>query len=96
MSVITISHQYGSHGKAVAEQLALTVENLRLFDDTKRRAMREELTRQITDKMHAAPDIDTIVQTGLTELAQALGVSRTYVKLDVPHLAGGEQVASQE
>jgi transcriptional regulator with GAF, ATPase, and Fis domain len=67
--------------EAVSEQLALTIENLRLFDDTQRRATREQLTRQITDKMHAAPDVDAIVETGLTELAKVLNVSRTYVKL---------------
>jgi PAS domain S-box-containing protein len=67
--------------EAVSEQLALTVENLRLFDDTQRRASREQLTRRITDKMHAAPDVDTIIQAGISELAKALGVSRTYVKL---------------
>jgi transcriptional regulator with GAF, ATPase, and Fis domain len=70
--------------ETVSEQLALTVETLRLFDDTQRRASREELTRQITDKMHAASDVDSIIETGLTELAQALGVSRTYVKLSSP------------
>jgi len=67
--------------EAVSEQLALTVENLRLFDDTQRRATREQLTRQITDKIHMASDVDTIIQTGLTELAKVLGASRTYVKL---------------
>ncbi len=70
--------------EAVSEQLALTVENLRLFDDTQRRATREQLTRQITDKLHTAPDVDSIIQTGLTELAKSLGVSRTYVKLSSP------------
>ena len=64
----------------VSEQLALTVENLRLFEDTQKRATREQLTRQITEKMRNAPDVDSIVETGLTELAKALGVARTYVK----------------
>lgn len=67
--------------QAVSEQLAQTVENLRLFENTRQRATREQLTRQITDKMRAAPDVDTIIETGLTELARALGVARTYVKL---------------
>jgi PAS domain S-box-containing protein len=64
----------------VSEQLALTVENLRLFEDTQKRATREQLARQITEKMRNAPDVDSIVETGLTELAKALGVARTYVK----------------
>lgn len=67
--------------EAVTEQLALTVENLRLFDNTQKRATREQLTRRITDKMRSAPDAETIIQTGLSELAKALGVSRTYIKL---------------
>ena len=67
--------------ETVSEQLTQTIENLRLFDDTQKQAGREQLTRHITDKMRAAPDVDSIIKTGLTELAQALGVSRTYVKL---------------
>lgn len=67
--------------ETVTEQLALTIENLRLFDNTQQRAMREQLTRQIADKMHTSPDVETIIEIGLSELAKALGVSRTYVKL---------------
>lgn len=66
---------------AVSEQLAQTVENLRLFENTQQRASREQLTREITDKMRAAPDVESIIKTGLEELNKALGVSRTYVKL---------------
>jgi GAF domain-containing protein len=67
--------------ETISEQLAQTLENLRLFEDTQKQATREQLTRQITDKLRAAPDIDTIIQTGLTELAKALNASRAYVKL---------------
>lgn len=67
--------------ETVSEQLALTVENLRLFDDTQKQATREQLARQITDKLRAAPDVDSIIETGLAELGKALGVSRTYLKL---------------
>jgi len=54
---------------------------LRLFEDTQQRATREQLTRQITDKMRAAPDIDSIIESGLSALAGALNVPRAYVKL---------------
>ncbi len=67
--------------RAVSEQLALTVENLRLFDDTRQRATREQLTRQITEKMRAAPSVDSIIESGLSALAEALKVPRAYVKL---------------
>jgi GAF domain-containing protein/HAMP domain-containing protein len=68
--------------EAVVDALAQTAENLRLFDETRQRASREQLTRQITDKVRAAPDVSTIIETGLFELAQALQVSRAYVKLN--------------
>ncbi|OQY30472.1 MAG: hypothetical protein B6I38_07420, partial [Anaerolineaceae bacterium 4572_5.1] len=66
---------------AISEQLALTMENLRLFEDTQQQATREQLTRQITDKMRAAPDIDSIIESGLSALAGALNAPRAYVKL---------------
>lgn len=67
--------------EAVSEQLALTIENLRLFSATQQQAVREQLARQITDKMRSAADVDSIIQTGLNELAKALGVARAYVRL---------------
>jgi PAS domain S-box-containing protein len=82
--------------ETVSEQLALTIENLRLFDDTQKRATREQLTRQITDRMRAAPDVDSIIQTGLAELAKALNVSRAYVKLTTQPEAEPSQPTSNE
>ncbi len=67
--------------ETVSEQLGLTIETLRLFGDTQQRATREQVTREITDKMRAAPDMDSIIETGLSELTKALGASRSYVKL---------------
>jgi PAS domain S-box-containing protein len=79
--------------EAVSEQLALTLENLRLFDNTQQRASREQLARRITDKMRQAPDVETIIETGITELARVLGASRTYVKLSAPLKSSAEETA---
>jgi GAF domain-containing protein/HAMP domain-containing protein len=83
---------------AVSQQLAQKAENLRLFDQTQRRASREQLTREITDRMRAAPDVETILQTGLSELARVLGVSRTYVKLssDLNQLADDQKAGVKD
>jgi len=78
--------------EAISEQLAQTVENLRLFEDTQQRASREQLTRQIADKMRALPDVDSIIQTGAQELARVLGGSHTVVELN---LETDEDVSSQ-
>jgi GAF domain-containing protein len=69
--------------ETVAQQLALTVENLRLFEDTQQQATREQLTRQITDKMRSAPDAESIIQVGVQELAKVFQSSHLVVELDM-------------
>ncbi|OQY45455.1 MAG: hypothetical protein B6242_10305 [Anaerolineaceae bacterium 4572_78] len=67
--------------ETVTKQLAQKVENLRLFEQTQQRAAREQLAREIADRMHDTPDVGAIIQTSLTELAKALKVSQIYVTL---------------
>jgi GAF domain-containing protein len=69
--------------ESIGEQFGLAAENIRLLDETQRRAARERLTRDITDKMRRAASIDDIVQTAVDELFGALGTSRTFVRLGV-------------
>jgi PAS domain S-box-containing protein len=69
--------------EGVGEQFALAAENIRLLDETQRRAARERLTRDITDKMRRAASVDDIVQTAVDELFGALKTSRTFVRLGV-------------
>ena len=69
--------------QAVAEQLALSLESARLFEQTKSRAHRESLTRQITDRIRDAVNIDVMLQTAIQELGRALGAPRVYVRLGV-------------
>jgi PAS domain S-box-containing protein len=83
--------------EGVSEQFALAAENIRLLDETQRRAARERLTRDITDKMRRAASIDDIVQTAVDELFGALRTSRTFVRLGVtpPQDDGGDEEESQ-
>jgi GAF domain-containing protein/HAMP domain-containing protein len=67
--------------EAVAEQLALALESARLFEQTQARARREALTRQITERIRDAMDVDAMLQTAVRELGQALGAPRVYVRL---------------
>ncbi len=67
--------------QAAAEQIALTLENMRLFEEARRRARREQMIREITAKMRGSTDLDTILQTTVQELAKVLGTSRTFVQL---------------
>jgi GAF domain-containing protein len=84
--------------EGVSEQFALAAENIRLLDETQRRAARERLTRDITDKMRRAASIEDIVQTAVDELFGALGTSRAFVRLGVtpsPQDDGGDKEEAQ-
>jgi GAF domain-containing protein len=59
--------------EAVAERMAQTAENLRLLDETQRRAQREQALREITARVRGSTDPDTIVRTALRELGTTLG-----------------------
>jgi GAF domain-containing protein len=65
--------------KAVAERVALAVENARLFEETTRRAERERLVSDITGKIRSVHDPQTMIQTAMEELRNALGASRVEV-----------------
>ncbi len=81
-----------SMAETVAEQVALSVENLRLMDDTQKRAAREQITREITDRVRRAVDIDMLLQTAVSEATAALGASGAFVQLSaLPETAGDDE-----
>jgi GAF domain-containing protein len=82
--------------RAVVEQASLALENARLYQDTQQRAIRERLTREITEKMRRATSVESIVQTAVDELSRALGASRTFVQLGgAPPGSGDTEEGSQ-
>jgi GAF domain-containing protein len=65
--------------KAVADRVALSAENARLFEETTRRAERERLVSDITGRIRNVNDPQTMIQTAVEELRKALGASRVEV-----------------
>ena len=65
--------------KAVAERVALSAENARLFEETSTRAERERLVSDITTKIRTTNDPQEMIQTALSELKQALGVTHVEI-----------------
>jgi GAF domain-containing protein len=65
--------------KAVAERVALSAENARLFEETTRRAERERLVSDITSKVRSFNDPQAMIQTAAEELRKALGATRVEV-----------------
>jgi GAF domain-containing protein len=64
---------------AIAERVALSVENARLFEETSSRAERERTVAQISNKIRSTNDPELMIQTALQELQQALGASKVQI-----------------
>lgn len=73
--------------RAVAERVALSAENARLFEETTQRAERERLVSEITGKIRSHNDPQAMIETALQELRDALGASRVDI---VPKTNGGK------
>jgi GAF domain-containing protein len=70
--------------EAVADQMALAIENIRLLDETRQRAQRDRLITDITAQVRASMDVERILQTAVRGLGAALGTSRAYIRLGAP------------
>jgi GAF domain-containing protein/HAMP domain-containing protein len=65
----------------IAEQLALAADNLRLLDDTQRRAAHERLVSDLSEQMQRATDMEDLMRIAAEGLNEALGGSRAYVRM---------------
>jgi GAF domain-containing protein len=75
---------YSEHDKnlmmTIASQVAIAIENARLFKQEKTRARREKILREISARIRATNDPEMIAKSTVRELGQALGVS-TFIRL---------------
>jgi GAF domain-containing protein len=67
--------------EAIADQMALALENVRLLEETQQRAERDRLIASITARIRSSMDTQTILQTAVRELGTALGSDRTFIRL---------------
>jgi PAS domain S-box-containing protein len=70
--------------EAVTSQVALALENARLFEEAQRRASREQLSSAVTARIRASLDIDTVLKTAVQEMRQALGLPEVVIRLAAP------------
>lgn len=59
--------------EAAAERTAIALENTRLVESSQRRASRERTIGEISSRIGAVTDIDTIMQTAVEELGRKIG-----------------------
>lgn len=70
--------------EAVAERVALAAENARLFNETIKRAERERLVSEISNKIRSQTDPNQMIQVALSELKDKLGATQVEM---IPHVA---------
>jgi GAF domain-containing protein len=70
--------------RAFINQTALALDNAQRYEASQRVARREALIKEITTKVRASTNLDTILQTAVKEIGDAIGGKRTYVHLVSP------------
>jgi GAF domain-containing protein/HAMP domain-containing protein len=74
----------------VSAQVALALENARLLEESRQRAAREQLVTDITGRIRAELEIETVLQQALEDLGQVLDAERAVAHL---RLDGDQQEA---
>ncbi len=67
--------------EAVADQMALAIENARLLEETRRLAERERLISEVTARIRASAQVDTILRTAARELGRAFRAAEGVIQL---------------
>ena len=70
--------------QAVANEVAVAVENVRLIEETENRARREARLNRIAQQLQQTTDIDSILRTAAQELSLALDTSHARAQLGKP------------
>ncbi|MFO7584656.1 MAG: GAF domain-containing protein [Anaerolineales bacterium] len=67
--------------ESLATQVAISLENARLLEESQQAAMRERLSASIIQKVWSADNVDAIIQTAVRELARSLDASEVKIEL---------------
>lgn len=67
--------------RILADQVAIAVQNVRLFEQTYLRAEREKSVINITSRIRETRDVDSMLQTALSELQSVLKAQRGRIRL---------------
>ena len=70
--------------EAVAERVALAAENLRLLDETQRRAARERAIAEVSARISESLDLERVLMSAASEMRQTLGLDDLVVRLIEP------------
>lgn len=67
--------------ETVSNQLALALDNARLFDETQMSAQRERVLREVTERVRATESMESLLQLAVQEVRRVLGANRAVIRL---------------
>lgn len=70
-----------SFATEVASRTALVLDNIRLLEETKRRAQREQTISEISNRVRESLDLNTVLKTSAVELQRALNLEEAEIQL---------------
>ena len=79
----------------LVNRLALSLDNARLFQESRRAVNRERIVNEITARLTEQSDIEDILQTAVREVGQALRVPQVSINLDTQENANGSNGTGQ-
>ncbi|MBN2502215.1 MAG: GAF domain-containing protein [Anaerolineales bacterium] len=65
----------------LSTQISLALETARLYQETQKRAAREQLTTEISTQIRRTLDIDTVLQTAVREFGEVLNAEEVIIRL---------------
>lgn len=77
------SHEDQAWVNSLATQVAISLENARLIEESSQSALRERLSASIIQKLWASSTVDGILQTAVRELGRALEASEATIEIKV-------------
>ncbi len=67
--------------ETMAQEIAQTIETLRLMDESRRHLARERLVGEVAARMRESLDVEGVLKTGAVEIREAMGLPAVTVRL---------------
>ncbi|MEJ2304555.1 MAG: GAF domain-containing protein [Anaerolineales bacterium] len=78
----------------ISSQIALSLENARLFAEARGVVQREQKINAITNQIRNSIDLETVLQNTVRELGKALGSTKAFIQIGLDTTNGNEEVSS--
>lgn len=77
--------------ESLTEQLGVALDSARLYQDTQRRAAQERLVAEVGARVRESLELETMLQTAVQEMRQALNLDDLVVRLATPDMAAEDK-----